>query len=193
MRKEPEPGEEVEYLENLGVCLGVCASRDPGGFKKMEGVELACRVLPGKQHIAMPGLKIITSYVQSRETAEDAVEKGCLKSVGKIFMGRGKPRIVTGLKGKKMQREKRAWERDVEGLAVEVFYLLTRHLEGGSEGEFRERLIAKFLESDSERCERVVEVMIRNDERMRGEEVKYLRSEEADEDEKLGVDVQAKR
>ncbi|GMH57591.1 hypothetical protein TrRE_jg7305 [Triparma retinervis] len=193
MRREPEPGDEVEYVENLADCLCCLAKFAPVGFSVNEGVELCSRILCGRGHAGLGAMRVVATLVAGTGGAEEFADKGGIKIVGRIFMGRGKPKLKTGLKeGKKLKREKRNWERGIEEKAVEIVYLMTRYLKGGKEREYKERMVAKFLETECERCERVVEIMIREDERMREAEVKYLRSEEADEDEELGLDVEAR-
>ena len=123
----------------------LCAS----GFRAHEGTALCFRILAGRAHAGSGAMKAVGEYLRGRKEAEEIVDNGGIKTLGRIFMGRGKPKMVTGLTaGKKLKREKRNWERGIEEKVVEVVYLLTRHLVGGEEREYTERMLAKFLESE---------------------------------------------
>ena len=48
----------------------------------------------------------------------------------------------------------------------------------------------KFVEEDCEKCDRTIELCLKYDERARIAEYQYYRSDEADEAERLGIDVE---
>jgi beta-catenin-like protein 1 len=72
---------------------------------------------------------------------------------------------------------------------VHIIYALTKHIDDTSPNDSKARLLAKFLENDGEKCDRVVELCLKYDNKMRQAEFNYYKSDEAEEAEMNGVDV----
>ena len=101
-------------------CLCCMAKLCASGFRAHEGTALCFRILAGRAHAGSGAMKAVGEYLRGRKEAEEIVDNGGIKTLGRIFMGRGKPKMVTGLKeGKKLKREKRNWERGIEEKVVE--------------------------------------------------------------------------
>mmetsp|Transcript_37492 Transcript_37492/g.54887 ORF Transcript_37492/g.54887 Transcript_37492/m.54887 type:complete len:828 (+) Transcript_37492:271-2754(+) len=93
------------------------------------------------------------------------------------------------------KRERRAlqarkeWLHNVETNSIQIMYALTRHLDDSSAYDAKARLLVKFVESDCEKCDRLIELCLKYSEKMRLKEYRYYRSDEAEEAENAGIDV----
>jgi Histidyl-tRNA synthetase len=151
-----------------------------------------------------------------KRAAEIFVEAGGFKSFFPIFMGRkhSMPQPsencdagnVTMLrKYAKLNKEEKQkpsrkmkqvvsaskeWYRSLEANAIQILYGLTRHLDDNSPNEAKHRLLAKFVENDCEKCDRMIELCLKYDAKMRRAEYLYFRSDEAEEAEASGIDVE---
>ena len=146
------------------------------------------------------------------------LDAGGLKVIFPIFMGRGsvipKPARCSdagniGLlrkyaekekKGKKPSKSvkraleaKREWLKHMEYYSIQIVYTLTRHINDSSPLDAKARLIAKFIESDYEKCNRLIELFVKYDAKMRLSEYKYYKSDEAEiaEDNRIDLDLAA--
>ena len=83
----------------------------------------------------------------------------------------------------------REWFQTLEGHSIQILYGLTRHLNDASPHDAKSRLVAKFLENECEKCDRLVELCLKYDAKMRQAEYDYYKSDEAEEAEESGIDV----
>jgi beta-catenin-like protein 1 len=81
------------------------------------------------------------------------------------------------------------WYQSIEGFSVHIIYALTKHIDDTSPNDSKARLLAKFIENDGEKCDRAVELCLKYDLKMRQAEFNYYKSDEAEEAEMNGVDV----
>ena len=98
-------------------------------------------------------------------------------------------------KGDVSKRAKRAvharkkWLSEVEQNVINVMYALTRYVDKESKYDAYARLLAKFVEEECEKSDRTIELCLKYDEKARIAEYQYFRSEEAEDAEELGLDV----
>ena len=156
-----------------------------------------------------------SSSLQSYKAASETfVEAGGLKLLFPIFMGRKsampKPAKCTDAGNIKLlkkyatcteqgtkpsKRVKRAvhanrdWFSKIEMHCIQVLYALTQHLDEESAQDSKARLLGKFVESECEKCDRAVELCLKYDTKMRHAEYTYYKSDEAEEAEDRGIDV----
>ena len=93
---------------------------------------------------------------------------------------------------KKMKRvvaANKEWLQTLESHSIQLLYELTRHLDNSSPNDAYARLLSKFVEHDCEKCDRMVELCLKYDIKMRQAEYRYYKSDEAEEAEASGVDV----
>mmetsp|Transcript_11425 Transcript_11425/g.16156 ORF Transcript_11425/g.16156 Transcript_11425/m.16156 type:complete len:437 (-) Transcript_11425:382-1692(-) len=84
---------------------------------------------------------------------------------------------------------KREWFNTIESHSSQIIYALTRYLDAKSPHDAHQRLLLKFVESECEKCTQVLELCLKYDAKMRHAEYKYYRSDEAEEAEHNGIDV----
>lgn len=138
---------------------------------------------------------------------ETFVNTGGLKLLFPLYMARksvipcpaacsdgGSALAKKGVRGSKRARTavnaRRQWLVDVEQNVVNIMHSLTRHINLTSRYDAYSRLLVKFVEEDCEKCDRTIELCLKYDERARIAEYQYYRSDEADEAERLGIDVE---
>jgi beta-catenin-like protein 1 len=85
---------------------------------------------------------------------------------------------------------RKQWLMDVERNVIYIMYSLTRQIHVTSRDDAYSRVLVKFVEEDCEKCDRTIELCLKYDERARIAEYQYYRSDEADEAERLGMDVE---
>jgi beta-catenin-like protein 1 len=81
------------------------------------------------------------------------------------------------------------WYHSIERFSVHIIYALTKHIDDSSPNDSKARLLAKFIENDGEKCDRIVELCLKYDIKMRQAEYNYYKSDEAEDAEMNGVDV----
>mmetsp|Transcript_11801 Transcript_11801/g.17914 ORF Transcript_11801/g.17914 Transcript_11801/m.17914 type:complete len:756 (+) Transcript_11801:158-2425(+) len=81
------------------------------------------------------------------------------------------------------------WFQTLEAHSVQIMYGLTRNLDEASPHDAKSRLTSKFIENDCEKCDRLVELCLKYDAKMRQAEYDYFKSDEAEEAEENGIDV----
>lgn len=142
--KDPEENsEEEEFAENLFDCLIGLVKLDSGAkrFVTDEGVELCVLMVKEGRFARRGALRILDHAAGSANgtmVCEQIVEAGGLKTLFTTFM-----------KSKKMDR------RQTEHL-LGVFSGMLRQLPGSSAA--RVRTLAKFVEKDYEKCNRLLEL-----------------------------------
>lgn len=83
----------------------------------------------------------------------------------------------------------REWFHTLEAHSIQILYGLTRYLDDSSPHDAKSRLASKFIENEFEKCDRLVELCLKYDVKMRQAEYDYYRSDEAEEAEESGVDI----
>ena len=83
----------------------------------------------------------------------------------------------------------REWFQTLEGYSIQILYSLTRYLKDSSPHDAKSRLASKFIENDCEKCDRLTELCLKYDVKMRKAEYDYFKSDEAEEAEENGIDV----
>lgn len=92
-------------------------------------------------------------------------------------------------KMKQVVAANKEWFQILEAHSVQLLYGLTRHLDSTSAHDAKARLLSKFVENDCEKCDRMIELCLKYDIKMRKAEYKYYKSDEAEEAEADGVDI----
>mmetsp|Transcript_14339 Transcript_14339/g.24507 ORF Transcript_14339/g.24507 Transcript_14339/m.24507 type:complete len:580 (+) Transcript_14339:3-1742(+) len=93
-------------------------------------------------------------------------------------------------RAKRAAHARRKWLVEVEQNSIHIMYALTRHVGKDSEFDAHARLLVKFVEEDCEKCDRTIELCLKYDEKARIAEYQYFRSDEAEEAEQMGMDVE---
>ena len=81
----------------------------------------------------------------------------------------------------------REWHSTIEANTIQILYGLTRHLDEKSPHDAKARLLAKFIENDCEKCDRMIEMCLKYDSKMRQAEYFYFKSDEAEDAEANGI------
>mmetsp|Transcript_19656 Transcript_19656/g.39433 ORF Transcript_19656/g.39433 Transcript_19656/m.39433 type:complete len:782 (-) Transcript_19656:3176-5521(-) len=92
-------------------------------------------------------------------------------------------------RAKKAAHARKKWLAEVEQNVIYIMYALTRYIDEKSPHDAHARLLVKFVEEDCEKCDRAVELCLKYDEKARIAEYHYFKSDEAEEAEQLGADV----
>ena len=93
-------------------------------------------------------------------------------------------------RAKRAAHARKRWLVEVEQSSINIMYALTRHIAKESRYDAHSRLLVKFVEEDCEKCDRTIELCLKYDEKARIAEYQYYRSDEAEEAERLGADVE---
>ncbi|GFR50058.1 hypothetical protein Agub_g12199, partial [Astrephomene gubernaculifera] len=182
--RDPAPGEEEEYMQNCFDVLCACLMQPAhkSAFVKSEGVELMQLMLQSRRQCRYGALKCL-DYAATRfpPPAEKLVDLGGLKQLFGLFMGKAK------VKGPMGEHDVDA---EVEERCVSLLASMLSQLPGGGGGgrggSRRERLLAKFVEAEWEKTDRLMELMFRYQARVRAEEKRLAAAlAEADEGEQV--------
>ena len=106
--------------------------------------------------------------------------------------GNGNSSDAKKQKSKKMKQvvaASREWHTTTEANSIQILYGLTRHLDDKSPHDAKARLLAKFIENDGEKCDRMIELCLKYDAKMRQAEYLYFKSDEAEYAEANGINV----
>jgi beta-catenin-like protein 1 len=179
-KKQPETDQEVESLENACLVLSLAlasSEQNAQAFLERQGVELVVRCLKERVHAGGAALKLLDfngSKTVHKLLCEQIVESGGLKYLFPIFMGHNLPQMAPVAATTK--KAKRDWNSTIGEWAIRILYSLTRHLDDSSPHDSKQRLLAKFVET--ERCDRLVEKIILYDQKARMAEYKFFRSDD---------------
>ena len=217
-KRDPKTDEECEFLENCFDALSASLLNTTNAevFLHAQGIELMLRCLREKVHSGAGALKVLYFAMEGdgmvyKKACDIFVDAGGFKNIFPVFIGRTtaipKPakcseagNMTSGVEGKgqsdknnkKMRRNmhaKKAWLGIIEMYALQIIYALTIYLNDESPHDAKARFIAKFVEDDFAKCDRLLEFLIKYDKKMRTAELKYFRSEQAEIDEAEGLDV----
>jgi len=217
-KSDPQIEVECELLENVFDILAASLLRDDNviDFVNAEGIELMLRCIRQKVHSGGGALKVLNFALSGSSTSSDAYRTACetfvhaggLKLLFPLYMGRkstipcpaacsegGSSLAKKGSANNASKRAKRAaharkkWLNEVEQNTINIMYALTRHIDTNSKYDAHSRILVKFVEEDCEKCDRTIELCLKYDEKARIAEYQYFRSDEAEEAESLGIDV----
>lgn len=177
--RDPKTGDEEEMVENLFDCL--CCVLMPlenkERFVKAEGVELMIIIMNQKKLCYGSAIRALdfamTNYPPACERFIDVMG---LKTAFPAFMGK----VPLSKKNKKKSSKEELEERLIS-LIASLFGGILR-------GSRRERLLSKFVESECEKIDRLMELYMRYSDRVKAEMERLNQLElddlEIDEDEK---------
>ena len=183
-KTQPPSEEEGDFLENVCLALASALTFSPDvnidKFIDAQGIELVLRCLKEKVHAGGVALKLLD--LRSKRACEYLVEAGGLKYLFPIFVGRGIPKPMPSMTGKKARKE---WLHMLETQVIQILYALTRYLTPESPKDAMDRVVAKFAEEDCLKCNRLVELLLKYDQKARLAEYKFYRNTDEDESEDL--------
>jgi len=179
--------EEEEFVENAfdvlcSVLMEDCAKLS---FLENEGIELMILMIKGRTAIRTAAIKCLDfATTRFNKACERGVKKGILAVIFGVFMG--KLKVNKG--DKKMNRKHMEANRQEEEIrCVSIVNNLFVGLVDDKEG--RARLIGKFIESEYEKCDRLIEILVEYASKVAVEEERITRvfgqGGEVDEDEIL--------
>ncbi|BEI86139.1 hypothetical protein CcaverHIS002_0604260 [Cutaneotrichosporon cavernicola] len=149
-KTEPKDSEEQEFMENIVDCLCSLVSTSKGRelFFEAEGVELLLLILKKKQLSSLRALKVLDYALQSEagsNSCERFVEMLGLKTLFSLFMGKA---------DKKKRQASPNFEDDERILRI----VATLFSNLPSDSSPRLRLVAKFVEANYEKVDRLLEL-----------------------------------
>ncbi|KAK4701104.1 beta-catenin-like protein 1, partial [Phenoliferia sp. Uapishka_3] len=150
-RRDPSSADEAEFMENIfdSLCSALSEPIVKTAFLEGEGTELMCLMLKEKKLSRTRAIKTLDFAMQGHAgipLCEKFVEMLGLKTLFSAFMGKGT---------NKSKRAEPATREDTEHILSIISSLFTS-LE--SESPSRLRLLAKFVEGDYEKVDRLIEV-----------------------------------
>lgn len=144
--------------------------------------------------VQVGGLSIIFPLFMGRKSSIPKAAK-CSDAGNSDLAKKALEAAASDSKGNISKRAKRAlqakkeWIRQLESNAIHIVYCLTRYIDEESPYDAKDRLVVKFVEDDCAKCDRLVELCLKYDQRMRLAEARYYRSEAAEEAEREGLDI----
>ncbi|MBW0509786.1 hypothetical protein O181_049501 [Austropuccinia psidii MF-1] len=147
-KRDPNDSDEVEFMENIfdALCSILLEPQHKTPFLKGEGVELMIIMMKQKklaQHRALKVLDHALSGDEGSDNCERFVERMGLKTLFSFFMGK---------KNKGKQVSTHEDDEHILGIIVSLFFNLA------SDTELRLRLLAKFVEDEYEKVDRLIEI-----------------------------------
>ncbi|KAK9819671.1 hypothetical protein WJX72_000948 [[Myrmecia] bisecta] len=170
--RDPQTTDEEEYIENLFDALCSCLMNELNKTKFVgdEGVELMVLIMKGKRFARAGACKTLDfALTRCPAACEHFVDTLGLKSLFGIFMGKSKM---------KRHKDEDTNEAEEEERAVSI---ISNLFQGLARGSRRDRVAAKFVENEFEKCDRLMELFVRYQKRVAAEEARIL-SMENDED-----------
>mmetsp|Transcript_23593 Transcript_23593/g.69028 ORF Transcript_23593/g.69028 Transcript_23593/m.69028 type:complete len:651 (-) Transcript_23593:125-2077(-) len=184
-KREPAGEEEQECVENMFNSLGAALllSENQTKFRRSEGFELMLRCMREKNYAGTCAVKVIDFATANNPTnSERFVETGGLKVLFPAFMGNG---VARPKKHRKRATDER---RLAEAQVVSVLSTLAVQLSPESRRDCFPRFIAKFLEGDLEKVDRLVELFVEYDKAVKEYDRNPNAGEEDEEDDLDGID-----
>eukprot|EP00803_Ostreobium_quekettii_P001406 evm.model.scf_992.3 EVM.evm.TU.scf_992.3 scf_992:15874-19979(-) len=177
--REPKTMDEGEFLENLfdALCSCLLLPENRVRFMESEGIELMLLILKQKKHAKYGAVKVLEFATTNCPAACDRfVDVLGLKTIFSLFMGKSK-----------IPSKDRETRHKIEEHLVTIIAHLFHETSARSK---RDRVAAKFVENEFEKCDRLIELYFGCQTRLLSEEaqVKEL-VEEADEEEALAVQL----
>ena len=177
--REIKTTEEEEFVEDVfdALCAVLMDSNAKNSFIASEGVELLILILKARTAAQQGALKCLDfSTTQNSAACDIAVDHGVLGIISPLLMGRSK--------SKKRQHIAVEEEERCISILANLFSCVTSE-------NHRERIAAKFVENEFEKCDRLMEIFFRCQENVFAEESRFNDSEEFDTDELLLVRLDA--
>lgn len=175
--KDPMNSDEEELVQNLFdiLCSCLMIPELKAQFVESEGVELMHIMMEKKKMSRLGAIKCL-DFVTTRFAApcEKLVDAGGLKHIFSVFMGKAKIKGPSG--GKDVEKE--VLER-----SVSIIFNLFQNLPP-VQGR-KERVAAKFVEAEFEKCDRLLETFQSYQARVTSEEVRLIEEEGEVDDEDL--------
>ncbi|KAJ9123940.1 hypothetical protein QFC22_000731 [Naganishia vaughanmartiniae] len=165
-QKDPADSEEVEYMENLfnTLCSALAEPEAKRAFIEAEGVELMVLIMKDKKAAKTRAIKVLdyacqTDTEEGKKCGQRFVEALGLKTLFPVFMGK------TGQKNSKKAPTATHSALEDEEHVLSILASLFTTLE--SDSVPRIRLLAKFVEADYEKVDRLIEMMENAEARLR--------------------------
>lgn len=158
--RDPKSGDEEEMVENLFDCLCslVMPVENKERFVKAEGVELMIIIMKQKKSAYGSAMRALDFAMTKFPAAcERFVDVLGLKTLFAAFMG------------KIPVNKKNQGERYKEELEERIISLTASLFDGLSRGSRKDRLLSKFVESEFEKVDRLMELYIRYADRVKAE------------------------
>eukprot|EP00884_Botryococcus_braunii_P022430 jgi/Botrbrau1/8871/Bobra.50_2s0027.1 len=172
--KDPQTDEEEECINNLfnAMCATLMTHEGRNTFVSAEGVELMILILKQKRFARFGSLRTLDyALTKCPAACERFVDTLGLKTLFAIFMGRTKVTIK--------KREDKQTSAEIEERAVS---LISSLFQGLARGSRRDRLAAKFVENEYEKCDRLMEIYSRYTRRVEAEEERLVQLAEEEEE-----------
>lgn len=171
------------------VLLSSCISfstQNLEAFLEGQGIELVLRCLKERAHSGACGLKLLDFFGNEtihKRACESLVKAGGLKYLFPLFLGSripqpAKPSQVISTKAKK------EWYLSIQTQAIRIMYSMCRYIDDDSPKDAKSRFVSKFA-GDESKCDRLVELLLSYDQKMRTSEYNFYRHSEEEEDEEL--------
>ncbi|KAG5177688.1 Catenin-beta-like protein [Tribonema minus] len=157
-RKEPSTPEEEECVENLFGTLAATqlVAGNQTRFRHSEGFELMIRCLREKKYAALCAIKVLDyATTNNAINCEHLVDCGGLKAIFPVFMGRAAARKL-----RKAHKLSRGDARSLEEHCISLVSSLALYLEDMPAHDSLSRFVAKFLEDDYEKTDRLMELYV---------------------------------
>eukprot|EP00854_Cymbomonas_tetramitiformis_P004340 gene4340-5338_t len=175
--KEPQMEDEAEMVENVfdALCWAVMPPENKQRFVQAEGVELMILIIKNKKFCRLSAIKALDfALTRCPAGCERFVEVLGLKVLFGTFMGKAKQ--IAGGRRKMTAEELEEEEQRAVSILASVFLGLSR-------GSKRDRVGAKFVESEFEKVDRLVELFIKYRKQVTEAEKTYRQELEEDEEE----------
>jgi beta-catenin-like protein 1 len=180
-KKDPASDEEEEFVSNLvnALCSVLLVPEAQKQFRRLEGLELLLRFMKDRQRFVFGGALRAMDHalMGNARNCERLIEIGGLRSVFLAFMGRhGKYKSSSSTKASKASERAKEEEN-----AASLVASLCAWVGVKAPADGYDRLHAKFVESDMEKVDRLVDLFAKHHERV--ERSRQLGDEDEDEDE----------
>ncbi|KAF4319207.1 hypothetical protein JM18_006028 [Phytophthora kernoviae] len=182
-KKDPNNDEEEELVANLvnSLCSVLLVPEAQKQFRRLEGLELLLRCMKDRHRLVFGGALRALDHALMGNTSncERLIEIGGLRTVFSVFMGRhGKYKSSSSTKtGKAAERTKE------EENAASLVTSMCAWVRADAPADGYDRLHAKFVESDMEKVDRLVDLFVKYHERVeRSSHLDEEDEEEEDED-----------
>ncbi|KAM0746568.1 DUF1716-domain-containing protein [Meredithblackwellia eburnea MCA 4105] len=150
-RRDPSSADETEFMENIfdSLCSALTEQKVKEAFLDCEGTELMCLMLKEKKMSRTRAIKTLDFAMQGKAgmpVCDKFVEMLGLKTLFSAFMGKG------ASKSKKSAGTTREDNEHILSIIASLFTSLE------SDTPPRLRLLAKFVENDYEKVDRLIEL-----------------------------------
>lgn len=158
--RDPGSAEEEEFVENVfnALCVALLLPECRRAFVAAEGVELMVLVLRGRRAARGAALKCLDfATTRCSPACDRVVDHGGLKTLFALLMGKLKAKGAGG---------KRADEGALAEEEERCVSVVANLMAGVTSAGRRDRLAAKFVENEFEKCDRLMEIFFRYEDRV---------------------------